>query len=222
MFGALLLLLGGSGGSGRQYRVYSNDGAGGPVDYSTPIATVSTLTYTPTALPHSSSTTFAVRAYDPATGLEEENTDARVTILIDASGNDVSARPNSPQGISARAGVAGAVRVEWAYVTSGQGAAPTYFDIWYTAGSTVNYAASPLLSVAHTPGRLHYAADLPPQAGGVAAVVGVRARNANGRDPNTASAAVTPIAAAPSPPTATSVVGSPPVVPITPPGSTGP
>src|SRR5205085_892840 len=53
------------------YRVYSNGGTGGPVDFTSPVATTGGLTSTVGPLAPSTDTTFVVRAFDPATGLEE-------------------------------------------------------------------------------------------------------------------------------------------------------
>src|SRR5690349_11807576 len=113
-----------------QYRIYSNNNAGGPVDYSAPVATVSGLTWDTPALPLSSDTTYAVRAYDTASGLEDANVDARVRIVIDASGADVSARPNPPSHLTAEPRAGGKVMVTWQYNPGGQGAAPTGFRVY--------------------------------------------------------------------------------------------
>lgn len=184
-----------------EYRVYANDGAGGPVDYTTPVATTSSLTYVGSALPLSSDTTFAVRTRDTVSGLEDLNTDARVQIVVNAAGADVTNRPNAPRGLTARLLAAGSIRVEWLYPPAGQLGAPTSFKVWATLGASVNYAASPSTTVTYDPGRQLYSATLTGLTGGSAYSVGVRATNASGDETNTASVAITPDSTAPSAPT---------------------
>src|SRR6059058_2586533 len=97
------------------YDIYAGSSSGGPVDYTTPVATVSALSWTGPALPPSSTTKFGVRARDTVSGLGELNTDATVTIVVDPAGVDLSALPPPPQSVRATAQAAGAVLVEWAY-----------------------------------------------------------------------------------------------------------
>ena len=184
-----------------QYKVYKNDGSGGPVDYSTPIATTSSLSYVGSALALSSDTTFAVRTYDTVSGLEDANTDCRVRIVVDGSGNDVTNRPNAPIGVTVRLLAAGAIRVEWAYGAAGQAGAPTQFKVWATLGGSVNYAAAPNATVAYQAGRLQYSATVPGLTGGSLYSIGVRSSNASGDETNTTAVQATPDSTAPSAPT---------------------
>ncbi len=85
------------------YNIYGNDGRGGDVDYGRPIATTAAPPYTVGPLAAPSDNAFAVRAFDTVSAIEEANTDARVRIVIDAAGNDVTMRPNAVVGLSARA-----------------------------------------------------------------------------------------------------------------------
>src|SRR5689334_18682419 len=109
------------------YRLYGNDGQGGPIDYSTPLAETAGLTFAAQPLALSSDNQFAVRAMDADTGCEEANTDARVRIIIDANGQDVSARPNAPHALFARPLVGGTCCLTWGYNSRGQAGIPAGF-----------------------------------------------------------------------------------------------
>jgi len=169
-----------------RYHVYKNDGAGGPVDYSTVVASVTSGTaYVGSALALSSDTTFAVRAYDSVSGLEEDNVDCRVRIVVDGSGADVTGRPNAPTNLTARATAGGGAVVEWSYNPRSQGGVPTGFKVWLTSGPTPNYGVSPAATVAYSPGKIHFRAELSGLADGTSYVVAVRAYNSVGTETNT-------------------------------------
>lgn len=167
-----------------QYRVYANDGQGGPVNYSSPIATTAALSYSPAPLAAPSDSTFAVRAFDPVTGLEEANTEARVRILLDAQGQDISNRPNAPRALSVRATAGGGCQVRWAYSTAGQSSPPLGFLVYLTAGTVADYQ-SPAASIPYLPGRAGYSCDLTGLADGVTYSVAVRSTNATATELNT-------------------------------------
>jgi hypothetical protein len=137
------------------YHIYANDGQGGEVDYATPIATTTAFTFTVGPLVAPSDNTFAVRAFDTTSGIEEANTDARVRVVIDPVGNDVSARPNPVNGLSARRTAGGTCWVSWGYDATGQGGPPTRFDVTRTTGPS-----SPVASVAYLPGVAGYGCSL--------------------------------------------------------------
>lgn len=160
------------------YNIYANDGNGGEVDYLTPIATTSNLSYTvgPLALP--SDNTFAVRAFDTVSGIEEANTDARVRIIIDADGNDVTARPNAVVGLSTVATSGQTCWVSWGYDSTGQGGAPTLFKVTLTAGTTPSLA-NPVASVAYLPGISGYGCSLTGLAGNTPYTIAVQAVGAS-------------------------------------------
>jgi len=175
-----------------QYHVYENDGAGGPIDYSTPVATVSGLSWLSGTLAAGSDTSWGVRAYDTVSGLEEANLTATARVRLDAGGNDVTAVPNAPRAITTRAGAAGTAIVEWVYVAAGESAAPTGFRVWLTAGGTVNYAVSPAATVSavgNGPIRT-YSTTLSGLTDGATYSIGVRAYNATGEEPNETKATV--------------------------------
>jgi len=174
------------------YHVYANDHAGGAVDYGTVVATVTggTVTYAAAALALSSDTTFAVRAFDSVTGYEEENVDCRVRIVVDGSGTDVTARPNAPYGLSARATAGGGAVAEWAYNAANQGGAPTGFKVWLTVGTTPNYGVSPSATIAYSTGTPYFRAELTGLSDATEYVVAVRAYNASGNETNTTATAL--------------------------------
>ena len=160
------------------YNIYANDGQGGDVGYTTPIATTtgSTCSVGPLAAP--SDNTFAVRAFDIASGIEEANTDARVRIVIDASGNDVTARPNSVVGLSARPTAGGTCWVAWGYDSTGQGGAPAQFVVALATGATSS-PASLAATVDYLPGVAGYNCSLSGLASNTSYIVAVQAVGAS-------------------------------------------
>jgi len=69
-----------------QYRIYKNDGAGGPIDYGTVVATVTSgTTYDTAPIATGSDVRFAVRAFDSLSTQEEKNVDAFVRIVTGRS-----------------------------------------------------------------------------------------------------------------------------------------
>ena len=137
------------------YHVYANDGQGGEVDYATPVAATAALTFPVGSLVAPSDYTFAVRAFDATSGIEEANTDARVRVLIDPAGNEVTARPNAVNGLSARRTSGGTCWVSWGYDPTGQGGPPSQFAITLTPGP-----ASPAATVDYLPGVAGYGCTL--------------------------------------------------------------
>jgi len=152
------------------YNIYANDGRGGNVDYSSPIATTTVLTFGVGALAAPSDNTFAVRAHDAASGIEEANTDARVRVVIDPAGNEVTARPNAVNGLSARRTAGGTCWAAWGYDASGQGGPPSRFALTLTPGP-----ASPVTMVDYLPGVAGYGCNLPGLADGTSYTIEVRA-----------------------------------------------
>jgi hypothetical protein len=141
------------------YNIYANDGQGGLVNYQTPIASTTACTYSVGPLAASSDNTFAVRAFDSVSGIEEANTDARVRIIIDASGNDVTARPNAVIGLSVRPMAGGTCWVSWGYVSTGQGGPPSEFSVSVTSGPGASIE-NPAATVAFLPGVAGYGCTL--------------------------------------------------------------
>jgi hypothetical protein len=191
------------------YRIYSNGGSGGPVDYSTIVATVSAPPWTGSALATPSDTTFAVRAYDTVLGLEDLNRDVITRVVLDSSGNNITGIPLAPLIPSARPVGTTSIQVEFGH-HPGLQPKPTGFKIWVTAGGSVNYAASPAATIPYPSygGRLkHLSTTITGLTAGTAYSVGVRAYNAVGIETNTQAVAITTAATAPAPVTGL-VVGS--------------
>ncbi len=181
-----------------QYHVYSNDHAGGPVDYTTPVATVAGLTWTSGALSAGSDSLYAVRAFDTVSGLEESNVDALARLIIDASRVDITARPGTPKDLTATPTAGGTCRVAWSYSPIAGGNPPASFKVWKTLGTSVNYAASPAATVPYSAGQILFHADLSGLADGSQYAIGVRAVNALADDGNTVQVLVTGDATGPA------------------------
>jgi len=146
------------------YHIYANDGQGGEIDYSQAIATTSNLTYATGTLAVPGDHRFAVRAFDTVSGIEEANTDARVRLVLDASGNDITTRPNGVVGLSVTPTPGGTCWVRWGYVPTGQGGPPSHFQVTLTAGLTPS-TANPVASIDYRPGVTGYGCSLAQLAG---------------------------------------------------------
>ena len=109
------------------FNVYSNSGSG-PIDYSTPVATVYTLSWTSPSLSYPGDWKFGVRAFN-GNG-EEKNLDCSVEIVLDSSGADITNRPLAPIGLRALAMAAAGVRVEWTYANMQPAKTPTGFHVY--------------------------------------------------------------------------------------------
>ena len=151
------------------YHVYSNDGRGGAIDYSRPIATVPAASansiheFAAGPLGAPSDNLFAVRAFDDESGVEEANTDARVRVRIDAAGIDVSSQPDAVVGLSARWTIGEACLVSWSYDPAGQGGAPARFDVTSSFSGTAAIPGLldfPTAQVAFVPGITGYGCRL--------------------------------------------------------------
>ena len=86
------------------------------------------LVATTAALAAPSDNTLVVRAFDTASGLEETNTEARVHLVVDPDGRDVSARPNAPHALAVPAAIVVGADT-WVYVPVVGGLA----DLFYLA-----------------------------------------------------------------------------------------
>jgi hypothetical protein len=160
------------------YNIYANDGMGGDVNYLTPITTTSDLTSAVGSLAMPSDNRFAVRAFDTVSGIEEANTDARVRIVIEAAGNDVTAQPNAVVGLSAQPTADGTCWVSWGYDATGQGGTPSLFNVTLTAGTTPSLA-NPVASIAYLPGVAGYGCTLSGLAGNTPSTIAVQAVGAS-------------------------------------------
>jgi len=198
--------------------VYSNGGSG-PINYSSPIATVYGLTWTSGPLAYPNTWMFGVRAFDGYG--EEQNLDCAVEIILDANGNDITRRPYPPVGLRAFALAGGAIRAEWSYPFTNSVNAATGFHIYLVAdiqgvlfpvapvtgpgrkhrraagarwrgalGSSLNYLY-PAATVLYDTGVANtFVANLSNLLCATTYVIGVRAYNAVAEEPNTSTVSV--------------------------------
>lgn len=181
------------------YHVYANTGAGDPINYAAPVATVtSATTWSPPSDLTPGTWSYGVRAYDTVSGDEEQNLDASVTIVIDVDGRDVTDRPAPPTGTRAMPIAGGSIRVEWYYPPSTSGpTTPTGFNLYCTAGATVSYAA-PAVVLPYSQGLFGtFQCDIAGLVSGQSYSIGVRAYNAVAEEPNTYAVAATADSAGP-------------------------
>lgn len=179
------------------YKIYSNDGAGGPVNYGVVVATTSSLAWTSAPLAAGADATFAVRAYDNVSLLEDRNTDARVRVLVGASGEDLTGLPNAPANMTARPTAGGTALVEWTYNDAGQGGAPAGFRV-YAGTPAVSYV-TPVATVPYGDARMHYRATLSGLTDGAPYQISVRSYNASGEEANATVAALAASSTGPDP-----------------------
>jgi hypothetical protein len=181
------------------YRVYSNTGAGDSIRYGSPIAIVATLGYVTSALNYPGAWSFGVRAFDVGSGLEEQNVDAAVTIVLDANGNDITNQPSPPTGLRAFALAGGSVRVEWTYPAANRAKLPTGFHVYIGTGGTISLVAGPVATVPFTSAIAgSFVANLTGLTDGTAYTIVVRAYNATAEETNTNSVNVTADATGPA------------------------
>lgn len=182
------------------YWVYAGDNAGGPIDYSTPVAMVSGLTWDGPPLTPGSAKRYGVRTHSTRTGLTEHNTDAQVWIVVDDDGVDISKLPPAPVGLTAAAKSGGTALIEWSYPYQQLAALPLGFHVYLTPGTTPDYT-TPAATVAYGPSLLppgyqqaqpgNYRSLLTGLTHATAYVVAVRAYTAIGEETNPVYVAVT-------------------------------
>ena len=210
-----------------QYHVYASTEVSNPIDYGSPIATVSDTTWTSGTLAAPGSWQFGVRAFN-GNG-EEQNLDCAVTIVIGANGNDITNVPLAPTGLRAFATAGGGIRVEWWFPTTAGPRAPTGFHVYvgHTTGTshlnsgfnlsalnvvpfnssigglavdtgTPNYAV-PAATVLYSAGLFNtFQVNLVGLSDGTQYTIGTRAYNASGEEQNTAVVTVTADATGPA------------------------
>ena len=209
-----------------QYHVYSNIEGSNPIDYGSPVATVSATTWTTGTLAVPGTWQFGVRAFNG--GGEEQNIDCAVTIVIDSNGNDITNIPLAPTGLRAFATSGGEIRVEWWYPATTGSKAPTGFHVYArnvsvpeTVSVSPNVAvpnrsifnsgncmpapalspknASPAATVLYSTGLFNtFQVNLAGLLDGKKYAVQVRAYNAFGEEQNTTAVAVTADATGPA------------------------
>jgi hypothetical protein len=178
------------------YNIYANDGGGGPVNYTTPIATTSSLSYVTGMLHAGSDTTFAVRAEDTASNLEEANTDTCVRVALDANGNDIGGRPNAPHALALSTAAGGGCLVSWAYFQAADSATPVGFQVFLSEDPSA-VCGSLASTVPYVYGQVGYTCPLHGPYVLSTYSASVRAYNAAGSDGNTIVAAVVGVPTSP-------------------------
>jgi len=184
------------GYTGLSYNIYSNTGAGDPINYSTPVATTSALTYTSAPLAFPGTWMWAVRAFN-AVG-EEKNLDCEVTFILDAAGFDITNRPFAPFALRGFATKSGGVRLEWKQPQSSAAKAPIGFHVYYWSGGTPNYSTIRATVSGGAALGGTYVANLAGLTDGVAYSLAVRAFNTTAEENNTATVSVVADATGPS------------------------
>ena len=177
------------------YHIYSGNSSGGPIDYTTIVATAGSLSAALAALPLGSTTRLAVRAYDTVSGLEEQNVDAVLTITVGSTGADLTGVPRPPIALSARAAAAGAVRLDWSYPYPGSKNLPVGFHVYRGPTGAVSYA-SPVATVLYG-GVPNLHTTVTGQTDAVSYDFVVRSYNAAGEEGNTVAVTVVADATAP-------------------------
>jgi hypothetical protein len=181
-----------------EHHIYSNAGIGDAINYAAPIATTGLLSWTSSPLAFPGVWRFGVRAFDSVTLLEEENLDCAITIILDASGNDITNRPKAPTALRAFARPGGTIRVEWAYNTINPVPVPTGFHVYKGTGGAPSYG-SPAATVSFQAAIAgSFSVDLTGLSDGTVYTIGVRAYNGTAEEPNTVTVNCTADAAGPA------------------------
>ena len=171
-------------------------GDSGPIDYSTPIATLYGLTWTSSSLAYPDDWKFGVRAFN--SNGEEKNLDAAVEIILDSSGDDITNRPFVPLALRAFALAGGVIRIEWTYAAMNLAKLPTGFHVYIGTGGLPSYG-SPVATVSYQSAIAgSFVANLAGLSNGVTYAVGVRSYNASAEELNTTFVLVTADAAGPA------------------------
>jgi hypothetical protein len=174
-----------------EYQIYTNTRVGDPIDYLVPEATTGLLTWTSGPLTVPGIWRFGVRAFDTLTTLEEQNLDCAVTVILDASGLDITNRPKAPIGLRAFAIKNASITVEWAYNTITPNPVPTGFHVYIGTGGVPDYShAAATVRFSSSVGATFFA-DLTGLVSGTAYTIGVRAFNATTEETNTTTVTVT-------------------------------
>jgi hypothetical protein len=181
-----------------EYHVYVNTGVGDPINYSSVVGTTATLTYQTAVLSYPGTWSFGVRAFDTASGLEEQNIDCARTIVLDASGNDITNRPAPPSGLRAFALAGGSMRVEWYYRPISGATAPSGFHVYTGTAGMPSYTIPAATTLVSTRIANSFVANMRGFTDGTTYAVGVRAFNGTAEETNTVTVSVTAIATGPA------------------------
>ncbi len=167
------------------YHIYTNNGDGGPIDYSSPISSVYGTRWTSSDLASGSTHRFGVRAFYSRTNLQERNLDAAACLILDAAAEDVSRTPPPPFGLRAIPLANGRVRIEWTFPGADGDRRPDQFYVYMQKNALTDYT-SPAAVLPVSAGFAEcYSVELEGLTDSARYVVGVRSANASGFDSNT-------------------------------------
>ncbi len=188
------------GVSGLVYDLFVGDDLGGPIDYTTPVVTTTSLAADLPPLSLGARKRIGVRARNLLIGWDDGNTDAWVEIVLDAAGNDVTARPFPPGHLSAAAVAGGSVVLYWSYPWLDATVLATGFHVYQGTSGIVSYA-SPVATILNgppvVPGNLWFKATVSGLVDGTIYVFSVRAYNAVAEEDNTIAVSATAVSTAP-------------------------
>ncbi len=194
--GQMVTMLGSQAGS-LFYTVYANTGIGDPINYNTGIDTTSGLTFTTGALAYPGTWRFGVRASDLYG--QEQNVDCAVTIILSATGVDITNMPVAPVALRALARMGGAIRVEWGYpAVTNRAKTPTGFHVYRGTGGIVNYTTPVATVLWGTMVAGSFVANLTGLTNGATYTMGVRAYNATAEETNTNTVSATAVSVGPT------------------------
>src|SRR5262245_28474834 len=130
------------------YAIYQGDANGGPVDFTTSVAliTAAPWEYKSPPLAPGEKRNYAIRTVDMTTGQTDLATDAQVSIVTDATGQDVAGRPAPVVQVEARLLIAtpGSIEVKWTRKPPVGSPIPTGAKVWMTAaGAATDYTRAP-------------------------------------------------------------------------------
>jgi hypothetical protein len=179
------------------YLIYQSDAAGQPIDYDHPAGSTGLLSWTSGNL-SPGTWMFGVRAADAA-GIEL-NLACSTTVIVSATGADVTNMPVAPAGLRGHAIAGGSVVVEWAAGTNSVAAKnPAGFRVYKGTGGAVDYGTVSATVAANTSIGGAYQTTLSGLTDGTTYSIGVRAYNATGEETNTTTISVTADASGPLP-----------------------
>jgi hypothetical protein len=180
------------------YNVYANTGAADAINYTVPLGTTYQTTFTTLPLSFPGSWMFAVRAHNSYG--EEKNLDCKVTLILDATGRDITHRPMPPIALRGKPLAGGDIHLTWGYPPIQPANMPKGFNVYlWQKGSTPDLT-KPAVVVAFSSGRGGvWTADLTGNTDATTYLALVRAYNAHAEENNQKTIEVTADASGPGP-----------------------
>jgi hypothetical protein len=166
------------------YYVYMNTGLGGPIDYTTPVATVAGSQWISGVLAAPGDYKFGVRARDARSGLEERNLDAMVSLVLDAAGHDLTEVPLPPAGLRAIPILNGKIQLEWSCPCSDPRRQPDGFRVYLGPEPAIDYSRPIAIVATSSSASGAFSTTVGDLVNGVSYLIGVRAFNSIGEENN--------------------------------------